>query len=249
MELIIRDDDVCYYTPPELLEHCYGEFWNKYPIHLAVIPFVYGGDRPAPYDKRDNMNHNLRDNGYLLNYIKSLVSENKVKVWLHGYSHKNEGNKFEMESNDYPELYKRVYKGKAWLERMFGREILFFVAPHDRFSKVAINAVRNAGIFRICRGYSPRPRELILADMSSNYKLVKNHLFNKNKLRISRPLKLNGTMQFFSYRIQEFNLDNYKKIIDHHKEGLLCITCHHKTFTEYQREMLRIIIDEVDGLR
>ena len=141
MKFALRDDDTSFFTRPEQLERAYGEYWDRLPISLAIVP-VHAATRskaiPEQYWEGDE-DFPLAENRELVGYLKDLVAGGRVAPMLHGYSHKNYPDGFEFQVA--PDLPGRLRRGREYLEQLFGRAIRTFVPPHNALSKRGIEAV------------------------------------------------------------------------------------------------------------
>lgn len=143
MKFAIRDDDTNYFTQPEDLIKVYGKVWNKCPISLAVIPFqkcTKSGAIPKKY-WQGNKTFPIDENKKLIEFLKKKLTEGKVSIMLHGYSHKDTTDGYEFDSDKYEELYRKVKEGKKYLEDIFKVEIKAFVPPHNIISRSGLKAV------------------------------------------------------------------------------------------------------------
>lgn len=144
MKFAIRDDDINYFTKPEMLEGIYSDVWNICPISLAVIPFV--GSMKSPFVPENCRNKNkeypIGENQDLVVYLKQKIKENKVSIMLHGYNHKdNNGYEFADEKKNERYFIEKIKKGKEYLEKIFCTEVTTFVPPHNVVSKQALKAI------------------------------------------------------------------------------------------------------------
>lgn len=148
--LAIRDDDTCFFTQPEDLEHVYGPYWGIVPISLAVVPFstpVHRGrsfsDNHQPHEQVP-----LEANPILVAYLREKIRQGQVEVMLHGYSHEYRqiNGRWVGEFGWKPEqqLIRETVEGKAYLERILNTRIRVFVPPSNTISTAGIRAIRKA---------------------------------------------------------------------------------------------------------
>ena len=132
--VIIRDDDICFFTSPKELELVYRPLLeeNK-PVNLAVIPIV-DTLLGEPFVKRriPNIRYaNIEWNKDLVEFIKQYNFE----VLQHGLTHTvfQRIPRFipEFRLRDKAELLRRVKLGMKILTNTFGRKPRFFVPPWD----------------------------------------------------------------------------------------------------------------------
>jgi len=141
MRFAIVDHDTNYFTKPEQLENVYGRIWDEVPISLSVVPFhasTKSGAIPREYWQGDRI-FPIGENKELVKFLKRKISENKVSILMHGYSHKDYENGYEFEVGE--GLYEKVKEGKKYLEETFGVEIKTFIPPHNSLSKEGMKAV------------------------------------------------------------------------------------------------------------
>jgi peptidoglycan/xylan/chitin deacetylase (PgdA/CDA1 family) len=249
MNLIIRDDDLSYYSDPEEIERLFSDIWDNVPIYFAVVPKIGRvlGAIPLPEIAKKEQFHFIGENKKLTKLLKKLIKEGKVKIVQHGYTHKNYASKFELERTD-NKLYHDLKKGKEYLEELFDVKIDSIVAPHDRFSKEAIKAIEKIGYKTIIRGIAPLPKEFQLfkkAYLKAIRKLIWFHIKHGIKYRYPKPLQFGKIKEIYSYRIEAINFLNVNKIISFHKNETLCIVTHYRTLNMKQKEFLQYIVKKV----
>jgi hypothetical protein len=102
MKVIVRDDDVSYFTPPEFLEQLYASLWAKgLPVCLSVIPnhydsvFVaYRSTIPEPDENTPpssfgkGMTHSVWKNSRLASFLSGLAKSGAVELCVHGLEHR-----------------------------------------------------------------------------------------------------------------------------------------------------------------
>jgi hypothetical protein len=150
IDIIIRDDDVSYFTKPQCLENIYRPLLELgLPINLAVIPIMYTQSyvalriqdyfalnepvKPVKYDKKYLML--VGENEDLVDFVK----QHNFEVLQHGLMHE----KFQKHSTFIPEfcinnaveLQRRAELGIKILSKTFGKRPRFFVPPWDVLSK------------------------------------------------------------------------------------------------------------------
>lgn len=141
MRFALVDHDTNYFTKPEQLENVYKKIWDKIPICLSIVPFhacTKSGAIPQEYWQGDRI-FPIGENKKLVEFLKSKISENKVSILIHGYSHKDYENGHEFEVGD--RLYEKVKEGKKYLQELFQVEIKTFAPPHNSLSKEGMKAV------------------------------------------------------------------------------------------------------------
>ena len=102
MKVIIRDDDISFFTPPELLEQLYEPLWGQgLPVCLSVIPNHYDSvmvayrsskaepdENTPPSEFGRGMTHPVWKNSRLTNLLSSLDSSGCIEVCVHGFEHR-----------------------------------------------------------------------------------------------------------------------------------------------------------------
>ncbi len=245
MKLIIRDDDLNYFSPIKKIERIYKGIWDKYPVHFAVIPNIYAvqGSEIPENARPEKQYYKINENKRLVDFIKRKLKEKKIVIWQHGFTHRNYGDKFELERSDFNILYRELKQGKKILENTFKVKIDTLVAPHDRFSKQAILAAEKIGYKYICRGYSPLPREFILRkEYFINFtRLFLFWLKYKTELRYPYIMDFGRHKEIFSYRIQHINVSRALSFVKNNN-GILGVTLHHITVTDELVKRLKEIV-------
>jgi hypothetical protein len=99
-KVIVRDDDISFFTSPDLLERVYGRLWSRHkPVCLSVIPAQNSNVRidyrpgkpfdpsiPPGYRGQDH-DHTILNNRELCAYLNEKARQGLVEICLHGYSH------------------------------------------------------------------------------------------------------------------------------------------------------------------
>ncbi len=102
MKVIVRDDDISYFTPPELLEQLYDVLWSEgLPVCLSVIPnhydsvmVAYRSSTPQPdentpsYEFGRGLSHPVWKNSRLTNFLGNLASSGCIEACVHGFEHR-----------------------------------------------------------------------------------------------------------------------------------------------------------------
>jgi len=169
--LIIRDDDLSYWTNPKEIDRVYKPLFDKkIKISFATIPFsvkMYNaGNFDTFYQNTDEKS--IGENKEIVEYIKEKIDDGLVEIMLHGYNHlysfecegkirfatkenlemcrkTNKLIKFLGEYNyqDYETLNKKTRIGKEYLEDLFKVKIINFVPPSNQIGKAGIKAIIN----------------------------------------------------------------------------------------------------------
>ncbi len=146
MRVAIRDDDTCYFTDPAELERVYHDVWTHVPVCLATVPFAIGYERAGiPREHwHDGEAFALDRNDAIVSCLRSLVSQKRATIALHGYTHQDYPNGFEFQAA--PDLERRVADGHRYLSGILPAPISIFVPPHNALSKRGLAAVGAAGL-------------------------------------------------------------------------------------------------------
>ena len=141
--LIIRDDDLNYFSRVEDVEKVYENI-SFFPISFAVIPTVTDvstvGNCP---ETRGNVTPMwIGDNKELISWIRGKIRNKQADVLLHGITHGYkiiDGERFaEMEWRNENNLMEEILEQKKRLESLLDYNITVFVAPSNKISKYGI---------------------------------------------------------------------------------------------------------------
>jgi len=252
MRITIRDDDISYFTSINQLEKVYSKAWKRgFKAHLAVIPFVKSPGTAVPkQDRKKRGIYPIGKNQRLVQYLKKRIHEGKIVIMQHGMTHEDFGGEFEMEQfkiEDCP----RLKEGKRYLEKVFGKEVDTFVAPHDRFSRAAVTCVERAGFHYISRCFAPLPREVRLnpSYIRSYCKLVFHFLRYRTSRKYPTPLSFGRHTALFSYRLEELRKIDLKELCLFHKEGVFSLTIHSKGMDAEQIRFFNEVLTTLEGSR
>jgi uncharacterized protein DUF2334 len=157
MKVALRDDDTSYFTSPARLQSVYRDVWSRIPVCLATVPFTVGYRRPGIPEEHWNSAEAfaLERNPALVDELRRLLTERRVTIALHGYTHQDYATGYEFQAAPDPD--RRVTKGRAYLERVLGTKIGVFVPPHNALSKRGLAAVSAAGLNLLGSFLSFRP--------------------------------------------------------------------------------------------
>lgn len=152
VKLIIRDDDMNYFTKVEDIKFVYKDL-QMCPISFAVIPTVIDvSTAGACTDTRGNTSPRyVGDNQELVEWMKEEYAKGKIDILLHGITHSYKfsgGNRqFEMQWRDgEPNLSQTLHYWKDNLSSLFGCDITCFVAPGNRITKYTLYSAIKAGM-------------------------------------------------------------------------------------------------------
>lgn len=151
--LIIREDDVSYFTKAERLKSLYEPLLERgVPFSVSVIPCVRADSSIPPQYRKGweyepfippdfrgkegeypvGMNHEL------IRFLKDAG----VEINQHGLSHEYVSSKREFTLHDPQEIELRLNKGEEIILQSFGKKADFFVPPWDALSPVALRVLR-----------------------------------------------------------------------------------------------------------
>jgi len=161
--MLIRDDDISYFTTPQVLENVWGKWYGKVNILFAVTPFMVEMEE-FNIKNREFSSHQLgkkefdiSKNTELIEYIKMLLSKGYIEIGLHGYNHRyivNNNNLIaEYDVDDESLLYDKSLKAKAYLERLFHTKIDTFIPPDNAVSRSAMKVLSKSGFNKILRAF------------------------------------------------------------------------------------------------
>ncbi len=157
--VIIRDDDISFFTPADVLETLYrpllshggcaslsvipaiscgikvnednGPFWTRYKMEYS--PFI-----PPEY-RAITASYNIGDNQELVRYINDNPG---FEVVQHGYNHARINGCFECKLSDIQEIEKKLRESGKIMSDAFGGPADFFVGPWDAFSPETIRCLK-----------------------------------------------------------------------------------------------------------
>ncbi len=152
VKLIIRDDDMNYFTKVDDIKRIYKEL-HGFPISFAVILTVLDVSTmgACPDTKGNTTPRYVGDNIELVNWIKCEYEKGNVDILLHGITHSYKYHKgkrlFEMHWRDGEENLAATLKHwKEELSSLFNCDIKVFVAPGNRVTKHTLYCAIEAGM-------------------------------------------------------------------------------------------------------
>lgn len=157
----IRDDDLSYWTQPDVIEDLYGKIFQMGgKVSFAVIPHAVQAQRRGLSDQffmRRNSEKAVGRNKPLVEYMRNLIEKNHAEIMLHGYDHTyafvdkagvlrypyDAGSGThdirwvpECEHKSLHRMLDEIDRGKAYLERTFDCSVKVFVPPSNTVAKV-----------------------------------------------------------------------------------------------------------------
>ncbi len=207
--LIIRDDDLSFFTTVDEIEEIYAPFFKKgVKVSFATIPFsvkmYHAGDFNNFYQElKENP---IDKNSSLIEYIKDKIKLDHVEIMLHGYNHlyafktkkgkiypatkknlepfRKSGKKItflgEYNYQDFTTLFKKTKDAKEYLEDIFCTKIKNFVPPSNQIDKNGIKAISKNSLNLSGMINRSYNREINLIGLYSYLKRVVFKLKNKN---------------------------------------------------------------------
>lgn len=168
--LIIRDDDLSFWTTVEEIDNLYKPlFQKKIKISFATIPFsvqMFNAGNFETFYQDEHSAMPIGENKAIIEYLKEKISDGLVEIMLHGYNHlysfeyegliqtatkenltpyreKHQNISFLGEYNYQSNeiLEKKTKHGKEYLEDIFKVHITNFVPPSNQINKEGIHAI------------------------------------------------------------------------------------------------------------
>jgi len=241
--LIIRDDDLSYWTKVEDIEKVYKPLFDrKVKISFATIPFSVemfsAGNRDIMYQYLDEKA--ISENKQIIEYIKEKIDDGLIEIMLHGYNHlysfecdgkvnfaikenlepcreQHKQIKFLGEYNyqDYESLNKKTKLGKEYLQDIFNVNIKNFVPPSNQIGKDGLKAIVNNNLNLSGLIGKKYDRELTLKGLLTYIDRVKFAFINKG---ITYPKIANFVKhkELVGYALtNSTNWDKYYKQLDY----------------------------------
>ncbi|MDR3546816.1 MAG: hypothetical protein P4M11_00835 [Candidatus Pacebacteria bacterium] len=153
MKFIIRDDDLNYFSTPADIERWYATiFAQKIPVGFAAVPFVKPSSDVYPFWPRETARaaeeheYAISKNIELAEYVKNNPL---IEVIQHGCTHETAEGVFEYAKHT--DLIEDTRRGKAELERAFGKLVHVFAPPHDWIGTEGIRGIEAAHL-HVIRG-------------------------------------------------------------------------------------------------
>lgn len=153
VKLIIRDDDLNFFTKVDDIKNIYKDF-NNFPISYAVVPYVLDVSTKGTCSdtKGNTVPRNVADNLELVDWVRCELKKGTCDILLHGINHNytftSGGVKLaEMQWRDKePNLDCLLRREKERLSELFGYSINCFVAPSNKITKYCLDQVAKAGL-------------------------------------------------------------------------------------------------------
>jgi hypothetical protein len=207
--LIIRDDDLSYWTNIQDIEKVYKPLFDKkIKISFATIPFAVNMFNAGNFDtfyQDENSQTAMAENTEIVEYIKEKIDDELIEIMLHGYNHLysfecdgiiktatkenlEESRRLNRKINflgeynyqDYETLNKKTKEGKEYLEDLFKVKITNFVPPSNQIGKSGIKAIINNNLNLSGLIGKKYDREINLKGFITYLDRVKFSLLNKD---------------------------------------------------------------------
>jgi hypothetical protein len=153
MPILVRDDDINFFTRPEMLDSIYSNAWIEgFKVSLSAIPLQRGINDPCvpPQQRKSGLTYSIIENRPLIKYLKKKIQEGSVEVLQHGVSHahdKSHRGEFGGNSNSKEE----IFRGREIISTALGTEPKFFVPPGEDISQRNLELISHIGMTTIYR--------------------------------------------------------------------------------------------------
>lgn len=237
--IIIRDDDISYFTTPEILEEIYGGFLEDNKVSFSVIPNVYASidlDKTGGYYKSEKIDYdplidpnyrgkkeyyNIENNHKLLDFL----NKKNIEILQHGYTHERINGKSEFLINNKEIIYERAMKGKNSLKNCIKKDIEIFVPPQNVISKETMQMLNKEYKGIIAAAVYPLNQNIdLLLPYYLNGLFNNNYYFHNNLLLINNHVLIDQNVALTSLK------DKMDSIIKHSK--VMVIQNHYWEFYE-----------------
>lgn len=222
VKLIIRDDDLNYFSRIDDLEKIYEKI-DGFPISFAVIPLVKDVSTEGKCsDTRGNTTPRwFGDNIELANWLKKKLELGKADCLMHGITHEfstfGEEKMAEFEWRKSSDLTNVIIEQKKRLENILNYKISVFVAPRNVISRNNLKCITNAGLNY--SGIVPVTfqRDLTFRNVTSYIQRMVIRAIYKfpypGLLKYSDHLELNAcVMQGYDYLVRIFQYCNKRNL-------------------------------------
>lgn len=269
INIVLRDDDLNYYTSVNDLKLAYGDYLGKIPISFATVPFIhksmtvmaklsgscnvekikhiidYEDDLGLDDFQNYFMNYKpIGENVELISFLSELISTKKVDILLHGITHRFYPDGAEMLNNHVPYYY--VNQSKKYLENLFNYRLKYFVPPSNKLSVSYFNELCKCDLAVLTS------QNLIPETFNEAIKMVFNTLFNSEyvvrKLKRLRTYKRiisnNNIILSPTFKIEDTSETYLKRNIkDFESNGFGVISTHYMNHFDdtYKNEFFKLI--------
>jgi len=145
VDILIRDDDVNFFTEVSELDLAYSKLFPVIPINFAVVPFIVPSVTGCVQSKHwgSEKQYPIDTNRELVLYVKKLTGKYKCNIMMHGITHQYKFRKgvalAEFAHSDHSSRI--IKESLAYLENTFSTNIIGFVPPSNYVSASAYNKI------------------------------------------------------------------------------------------------------------
>lgn len=254
--ICLRDDDTNFFTEPEELEYCYGEFWGKLPLTLAAIPFVHGSERRIlQLPDQEHKYRALREwelsataeelseyhdifpiglNDKLVEELKKKIVAEKIEIAQHGVNHKYTEYGEEMLSKNMGLV--AIRDGKEYLTKVFEQPIRVFVPPANTIDNICADHLKALNLELFCCGsmvFSKKRTKIVKAIMNPTGTIeamtIRKQGYNK-PVRNRGGYIITSSITYDAEKEKKDILDLVNKSLD--KYGFASITSHYRLLSD-----------------
>lgn len=233
MNVVIRDDDLCYWSKWKDFEFIYSQLGVPVSVSLVLNGANMHGNS-MPYGNFDKFEtKKINDNHELCDYLRKQIKNKKIEILMHGFTHEFKTIKNERvpemlwRDNNFIRENLPIYKLE--LESLFNCKINFFISPADKckksfYKELKKNKLNTCGLIS---SINSRP---------FSFCTLKNFLIrNINRIKYKYPytgiMKYNGFFEImtyqnlnFDYLVKTYNFlksKNYDMVVEVHYWDLL----------------------------
>jgi len=226
--VIIRDDDISFFTPTDILDIIYGKILEENKVNFGVIPNVYSSidlNKTGGYYKKEKLYYDplispefRGTNKYYSvekNYdLIEFLNKKNVGVIQHGYSHEKINNLPEFSIDNKEIIYDRAIRGKSILNKCLKKDIDLFLPPWNVISKETFEILYREYKGIIIASMYPIPKNFNLLSLYYLSKIFnKNYLLYNNLLIINNFILIDKNININSLNKGIENMIKYNKII------------------------------------
>jgi Uncharacterized protein conserved in bacteria (DUF2334) len=220
LPILIRDDDINFFTKTEMLESIYSEAWNSgFKVSLSVIPSQSGINDLCvpPQQRKTGLSYSITDNHSLIKCLKGKVVKGSVEILQHGLHHTyNELRRGEFSGTR--QSTNSILHGRDIIEDAFGTQPKFFVPPGEDISNENLQLILKLGMIPIFRN-TIFDRFLRLKLFPNLIKKISFRLImgiyakvylEQSILSLMKPVILSPVEGFIKWSLPSSNIKNFK---------------------------------------
>jgi hypothetical protein len=245
MPILIRDDDINFFTREDMLETIHSKAWDKgFKVSLSMVPFQTGmNDVSVPPEMRQTgLFYSIVNNEGLVKYLKNKIQSQLIEILQHGFSHSIIGgyrgefgiNTSEQESN--------LQSGRQTLRQAFGISPKFFAPPYDDISYRNLRLVRQQNMIPIYG--QENTHKLFRSQYIPRFfkKRVAKQIFNKlGKSAFIVPVNVNPIKEGMILSLPNIDGLNFEKLVS--LDSFLDSISKVISYSTYNRHMALCIIN------